>query len=670
LRALRLAPILLAGVSCLAFLPALTGEFVHWDDDVNLVANPHFRGLGWAQLRWMFTATLLGHWIPLTWLTFGLNYVLGGMDPWGYHLGNILLHGVNVVLVYAVSRRLLAAGFSTAVTVDSLSPLGRGQGEGQSAGEGRLAIEAGAAVAALLFAVHPLRVESVAWATERRDVLCSAFYLLAVHAYLRGAARGGTVRGRWLVASLAAFAAALMSKAMAMTLPASLLLLDVYPLRRWQALGWRAAFREKLPFLVLSAASAAVALLALSKGSPPTGYESYGPGARVAMVGYSLWFYPWKLVWPHALSPLYELPPAIDPLEWRFLTPLLAVVAVTGALLAGRRRWPGGLAAWVHSAIILAPVSGVVHAGHQLAHDRYSYLSGLGLTLLAGAGVSWVLLAYGQGRLRVWAPVGVLAAGGITAVLLGAGTWRQTQIWHDSETLWRAAVSVEPSCAICRNNLGAALMEGRHPRDPRQVEAEAQLREAIRLRPHYADAYRSLSTLYSNQRRYGDAEQVVRAMIHQFPDLADGLTRLARLHAAQGRYPEAIALLRAALASGRESARVRIELGQVFNNHGIEHATAGRAAEAAALFEAAARLMPSDPTPLENLGRLLIEQGKAADAVVPLRRAVVLDPRSSPARFWLARAYLVTGQASLAALEIDALRGLDPARAAEVAKRH
>lgn len=171
-----LLPALLAVVTLVAFLPMLENGFV-WDDDANLVNNPDYGGLGWHQLRWMFTSFHLGHYIPLTWLTFALDYLVWGMDPAGYHLTNLVLHMTNTVIVYAIAVRLLAAALPTV-------------GAGIA---GRL----GSAGAAVLFAVHPLRVESVAWATERRDVLCGLFYLLAVLVYLRVCAAGPTGQGLW-----------------------------------------------------------------------------------------------------------------------------------------------------------------------------------------------------------------------------------------------------------------------------------------------------------------------------------------------------------------------------------------------------------------------------------------------------------------------------------------
>src|SRR5439155_1767367 len=206
----------IALAASLPFLPSLQGQFLYWDDVTNFLMNEGYRGLGWPQLRYMLTTTLLGHWIPLTWLTLGVNYALGGMNPWGYHLGNLLLHSANAVCLYFIARRLLASasGETPARVIESMPA------------------RVGAAFAALVFAVHPLRVESVAWITERRDVLSGLFFLLSILFYLRATDGGAFIRGRWRTASLLAFAAAFLSKSIVMTLPGVLLLLDVYPLRR------------------------------------------------------------------------------------------------------------------------------------------------------------------------------------------------------------------------------------------------------------------------------------------------------------------------------------------------------------------------------------------------------------------------------------------------------
>ena len=187
-------------ITVAAFIPALQGQFLNWDDSTLFTKNHDFRGLGGPQLRWMFTTTLAGHYMPLTWLTLGLNYALGGMDPWGYHLAAMLLHATNAVLFYLVARRLLAAAG------------GPVEGEWSEAGEAPAEVTVGAALAALVFAIHPQRVESVAWVTERGTLVSGALYLLAVLGYLRAVASPGAIRWRWWgVYSVAAFAAALLA---------------------------------------------------------------------------------------------------------------------------------------------------------------------------------------------------------------------------------------------------------------------------------------------------------------------------------------------------------------------------------------------------------------------------------------------------------------------------
>src|SRR5712692_5046544 len=248
-RGFWLVPVLIALVTFTAFLPTLQNEFVGWDDATNFLDNPHYRGLAWTHIRWMWT-THLGHYIPLTWMTLGLDYLLWGMNPVGYHLTSLLLHAANAVVFFFVVHRIL--------TLALPSPSERGHA---------LAVSAG--FAALVFAIHPLRVESVAWATERRDVLSGLFYLSAILMYLRACERGARGRG-WYWAAVGLFAGALLSKSMVVNLPFVLLILDVYPLRRLGgSIGWwsepaRRIYIEKIPFVVLAAAASAIAVMAQS----------------------------------------------------------------------------------------------------------------------------------------------------------------------------------------------------------------------------------------------------------------------------------------------------------------------------------------------------------------------------------------------------------------------
>src|SRR5438876_3730810 len=272
-------PLVIAFSTFAAFLPARQNQFVNWDDAENFLDNPHYRGLGWSQLHWMWT-THQGHYIPLTWMTLGLDYLLWGMNPVGYHLTNLLLHAANAVVFFVVVRRLLTRALS--------SPSERGYA---------LAVSAG--VAALVFAIHPLRVESVAWVTERRDVLSGLFSLLTILVYLRACERGP--RGRrlyWLSVTL--FGCALLSKSMAVSLPVVLLILEVYPLRRlggslgWSSASTRRVYVEKIPFVLLAAAASAITLMAQLSNSAIVSVAHLSALDRLAVSAYGLGFYLWK----------------------------------------------------------------------------------------------------------------------------------------------------------------------------------------------------------------------------------------------------------------------------------------------------------------------------------------------------------------------------------------
>ena len=557
------------------FLPGLDGQFLTWDDDLNFLTNPHFRGLGWSNLRWMLTTTLTGHWIPLSWLTLGLNYTLGGMNPWGYHLGNMLLHAGNAVLLYLIARRLLARA-------------------GAAAGEP--ALSAGAVFAALLFAVHPLRVESVVWITERRDVQGAFFFLLSVWGYLYAVAGGrdGRWTPLWRGLSIAAFAAALLSKASTMMLPAALLVLDVYPLRRL-ARGWRRLLTEKLPYFALAAVDLAVAWMAVQRETRISDLGEYGVAARLTMVLHSVFFYLWKWVWPAGLSPMYEAPASIDPVTPRFLIASIAVLLVTAALVALRHRWPAGLAAWTYAALMILPVSGAAHAGYQLAQDRWSYLSGIGFALVAGGAIARLLGLHARGRTsgRVSAVFahGVMAAAAALVLFLGAEAWAQSKVWRDTETLWRRAVSIDPSCMVCQNNLGNLLLD-----QDRLGESETAFRAAVTARPGSAGPRNNLGAVLVRRGRFDEAAAQFREAMRLAPDRIGGALNLGLLYVIQGKYAEAIPMLRQVLAQRPDRPDARAALATALVKRAEELRREGRPREADGLAGESEALAPDRPS--------------------------------------------------------------------------
>ncbi|MBX3026797.1 tetratricopeptide repeat protein [bacterium] len=457
-----LLPLAVAVVVFACFAPALGHDFVVWDDELNFTLNAYYRGLSWAHLRWMATTFHMGHYQPLTWVTLGLDYLLWGMDARGYHLTNVLLHTANAVLFYWICLRLLRLAHGS---------------RGAPAPDGAR-LRWTAAAAALFFAIHPLRVESVAWVSERRDVLSGLFYLSAILAYLRmqAAPRPSPVRRRWHAASVGLLVLSLSAKAWGMTLPVVLLALDAYPLRRPAPGETRAALlAEKLPWLAAAAIAAVLAFLAQRQGAEMLSLEQHGIAARAAQAAWGLCFYLGKTLLPIQLSPVYPLDPHLDAARPAYLAAAAVVLAITAAAIAGWRRWPWLAVSWLCFAAVVSPVLGVAQTGPQAAADRYTYLSCLPFALLAAAALG--RLAERQARLAAAAAMAAL-------IVLAALTARQVRIWSDSIALWNHALALDAENAIAHVNRGTAW-EAKGDLD----RAAADYAAAIDRDPRYADAY-------------------------------------------------------------------------------------------------------------------------------------------------------------------------------------
>ena len=477
-------------LAIIAFFPALRAGFVSWDDDTYFLGNPYYRGLRPAHLSWMFTV-MSGHYMPLTWLSHGLDYVLWGMRPAGYHAVNVLLHALAAATAYFVALRVLAA---------AVAP------------EPRAALRVGAAMAALVFALHPLRVESVAWITERRDVLCGLFFLLAVLCYLR-AVEPGTLRSRrWYWSAVALAAMALSSKAMAVTLPAILLILDVYPLRRLGPGRWnrRDVWLEKIPFVALSAAAAVVAIVAQRSVGTLSDLHALGIVDRLGLTCYGLVVYAWKTLVPTGLAPLYEAPYDYATLRPWFAGSAVAAAAAAATLGLLRRRQPGLAAAGASFVVLLLPTLGLLHFGVHIVADRNTYFAGLVPALLTGGATLHVLRAPSVATARA----AMVTAIAIIAVL-GVLTWRQSRVWHDSRTLWTHALAVSPS-SIAHAKVGVLLEE-----EGRTEEAIVHFREAIRLRPDNYYAENNWGIALGNTWRFDEALDHFEAALRIKPDYVE-----------------------------------------------------------------------------------------------------------------------------------------------------
>lgn len=739
-------PILVFIASFAAYGPALTAEFVNWDDDKNITENYSFRGLSGKHLGWMFTTGKMGHYQPLSWLTFGIDTKLWGLtgpkypEASRFHLTNVLLHACGALAFYLLALRLLS--------IAAPPP------DGVGSSDGRLRTALAAAAAALLFGIHPLRVESVAWVTERRDVLSGIFFILTIAAYVRGAPRTHEARFRihWYLAAgaltlltitlfmaavdtsskfnlqfrpgvgnagfallfmmLAAFAAtvlavqravayplegnrggriaaavallsvSLFAKAWGMVIPVILLVLDIWPLQRWRtryvaddAAASRRAARsadrrvtpsngpgrpgaaivhlvlEKTPFFILTIVFARLAHWA-QWGQLDTmkTWEEHTLVERMAQAFHGLAFYPLKTLLPTGLMPIYELPEALSPIQPPYLFSMLAVLAVTAALLLLARRFPAGIVAWACFGVIVSPVLGVQQSGPQLVADRYSYLSCMPFALLA-AGLLLAGSYRGAAVRRAAVPLAA-ALVGVSAVL----TWRQATAWQSSRALWEHTNRINPDSYTACLNLGIIRKQTAEERkDP--VEKRALLEEALRLYDH------GFQLDPGNPR---------------FPtNSANVCSMLADLEPARRRehLDRAIEYTRRALEVAQ---RENLELAEIVMNYGVVLMKTGRLADAHEQFLDAVRKKPDLVKARSNVGMTFTRLGRPEEALPHLHEAVRLEPNYINAWINLAEAYEVIlvkqpaghpGHAATRTRLIDARLGL--ARAYEqVAEQH
>ena len=613
-----------------AFLPALRQGFVLGDDDYNLVLNPRWRGLSLEHLRWMWTTFYLGHWQPLTWMSFGLEHELWGrVDAQRMHAVNLALHACSAVLALLLFERLLTAALGE-----------RAQSQPQ-------VVRWAAVLGALLWAVHPLRVESVVWATERRDLLSGLFLLATVLAWLRRVSGGG--RG-WLAAAVGLYALSLTSKAWGMTLPAVLLLLDVYPLRRLQAAGggWKGLLRlalEKLPFIPLALGTALLAAAAQSGDGATISLADHGPLARCAQAAYGVLFYPWKTLAPANLSTLYLLETPLDATRPVYLACAAAVLGLIALLWALRQRAPACAAAFCVYVVLVSPVLGFLQSGAQKVADRYSYLALLPLCGLAAGGAFGLLT---DPRRRTPA----LAAGGAAIAVLIGLSWRQTLVWRDSMTLWARAAELEPDNYVAQLNVAAVLRK-----EGRRAEAREHAQRSIAANPGkvntYARFYVGLLWLED-----GDFERALQAWMDTLAvDPADltTLTVAPRELAQRGRVAEGLALLEAGYAADPGELELAALLAD-FVWAGGDRARAER------IWRDGLARDDSWSAGHAGLGRALLARGDAAGAERELRAALEGEPpRRGEVLLLLGRTLRARGQIAEAEAAWSSVSDRDPA---------
>lgn len=527
-----LMPVLVAAVAVIPFLPAAKAGFSDYDDHGFLIEVNGWRGLGPANLEWMFSTPVRGHYQPLTYLSYALNYVTSGLEPAAYHSTNIGLHAAGAVLLYLVALRVLRLQLR----------------EQNFLSESSLRIAA--ALAAVLWAVHPMRVESVAWVTERRDVLSCALLMGATLAYLSHGERGVPfLRSRAWWACLVLLALSLLAKAWGITFVAVAVLLDIRPLRRLTGspLNWlrepasRAALIEKFPFAALGLGAAALAAWAQSARAARS-LSDWGIAERAVQAGYGLWYYVERTVVPRGLSILHEIPPDFRPADPRWLVPAGIAVAAGMAVLLLRRRLPGVAVALACYAVVVSPVLGLFQSGSQLVADRYAHLATIPLFILAACGAV-VLTSRKPAVLGRQGPILAAALGCIVIATLGARTWKESSLWRSDAALWQSSIDRGVDGPILRNYF-AVHLEGRG----RLAEAEAQYRQSVKQNPKFADSWFGLGSVLGKQDRATEAVEAYQQAATCAADPAPALMMMGVQYISKLKKPrEALAAFAAAV---------------------------------------------------------------------------------------------------------------------------
>ncbi len=564
-------------LTLLVYAPVYRFGFVNFDDPDYVTNNPHVRnGLTPDGLAWALTSTEAANWFPATRLSHLLDVEVFGMRAGGHHFTNALLHASATVLLFAFLCAATGAAWPSAFV-------------------------------AVLFAVHPLHVESVAWIAERKDVLSALFWFLALWSYVR--------RRYWL--TLLAFVLGLASKPMVVTLPFVLLLLDVWPLRR----PLRSALWVKIPLLALSAAAAAVTYLVQSGSGAVRAVGQFPLGLRVenALVSYALYIV--KTFWPAKLAVFYPYPHALP--GWQ--------VALSAVLLAGisilawrtRRSRPYLAVGWLWYLGTLVPVIGLIQVGAQARADRYLYLPMVGLAIMLAWGLREIL----PKRMAFSAAVaGCLACAAVCEA--------QIQYWRNSETLFRHALDVTAGNYLAHHNLGVALAgEGR------LAEAIGQYRAALQIEPHAANVETDYGNALAKSGRFDEAIAHYRAALRDLPDAPITHNDLANaLAATPGGLPEAVAEYRTALRLKPDYEEARNNLAQVQSNGpemqynlGVDLARNGNPQAAIPHFEEALRLRPDYVDAHNNLGVVLAGAGQRQEAISHFEAALRIDPDSADA---------------------------------------
>ncbi len=598
--------VFLAAITLAVFGRTFGYGFVNYDDDQYVYENPQVTpGLTLHGIIWASTFGEIGHWHPLTWFSHMLDCQLWGLNASGHHLTNVLLHTAVVILLFLALREMTGALWRSAFV-------------------------------AAVFAIHPLRVESVAWVAERKDVLSGMFFMLTLWAYVRHV-RGPKSLVRHITI-VVLFALGLMAKGMLVTLPFVLLLLDYWPLNRLGKTPLPRLIVEKIPLFVLSAASCVATSLVPEKVSPIYQMPLF---LRIENAMVSCVAYLWQMVYPAGLAVVYPNPVGGLPL-WEVALAFVLLAAVSaGAVLCWRKR-PYFLIGWLWYLGVLVPVIGIVQISFYARADRYTYLPQIGLYI----GLTWALAEL-SGSWRFRRPV----LGGLAVVIiavLSVVSFIQTSYWRDNVLLWSHTLGCTSGNPTAHDNLGAALLK-----KGRVGEAIEQFQITLELQPESASAHNNLGAAFLEQGRVDEAIEQYRKTIAIQPNHVIAHYMLGNLLVRKGQVDEAVSHYLKALEINPDNA-------EVHNNLGLALFQKGQMDEAIAHCQKALEINPHFAEAHFTLGNALFQKEQLDQAIAHYQQALAIRPNFTGVHYNLGNALLQIGRVDEAVVQYQKVLEVHP----------
>jgi tetratricopeptide (TPR) repeat protein len=594
----------LAAIIWVVFGQTLRHEFVNFDDELYVSENPTVTGgLNLKGVEWAFTHIVVYNWHPLTMMSHMLDCRLYGLNSGGHHLTNILLHTATAILLFLVLRRMTGRLWRSAFV-------------------------------AAVFAIHPLRVESVAWVAERKDVLSGLFFILTLWAYVRYVRRPFSL-GRYLL-MVFLFALGLLSKPMVVTLPFVLLLLDYWPLNRFAPLTlapvvtrngdslknhsvlWRLIL-EKIPLLALIGAACVATIVAQKDIIVPVPLALRIGNAAVSYIVYLR-----QMLWPAALAVLYPYPQNGLPV-WKITLAVVLLAAISSGVYLRRKKEPYLLIGWLWYLGMLIPAIGLVQSGLRAYADRYTYLPQIGLYLL----LTWAAADLCTG----WRHHRVVLGGGstivLTALIFCART--QTAYWQNSESLWTHTIACTPDNYVAHNDLGYALLQ-----KGRVDEAITYFQKALQINPDYAEAHNNLGNILLKMGKVDEAITHYQKALQIKPDNAVIRNNLGNALLVMGKVDEAI-------THYQKTLQINPDYAEAHNSLGSALLQKGKMDEAMVHFQTALEINPDFAEAHNNLGNALFKMGKVDEAIVHYQKALQINPNDAEAQINLGSALLQKG---------------------------